>query len=218
MFGNQMDTGPQGSGGPWLVWSARGTQDRAVSPMRFYVRDKDGNKSELAENVGLILDVSSLKTGYQEDTGGQKGVAPKWVLGSSPSQLPDRPGDNWKTGFQMRAAITDDMAVDWHQSGAAVWQAICDLANNQETGPAGHLPLVRLTGGEELTFGSGSTVKPILTLEQWVPTPTCLKAGMPAVQPEQPAHAAPAAPVATAAAQPAAAATTTSAVPVGGGF
>lgn len=212
MFG-QMDNGPQGSGGPWLVWSARGTQDRQVGPQRFYIRDKDGNKQELAENVGLILDINSLKTGYQEDTGGQKGVAPKWELGQNPSQLPARPGDNWKTGFQMRVAITDDMAVDWHQSGAAVWQAICDLSSHPETGPAGHLPLVRLTGGEELTFGAGSTVKPILTVEQWVPTPTCLKAGMPAVAQEKPAPAATAA-----AAQPAAAATTTGAVSPGNGF
>lgn len=209
MFG-QMDNGPQGSGGPWLVWSALGTQDRQVNPRRFYIRDKDGNKTELAENVGLILDINSLKTGYQEDTGGQKGVAPKWELGASPSQLPNRPGENWKTGFQMRVAISDDTAVDWHQSGAAVWSALTDLSSHQEAGPAGHLPLVRLTGGEEMVFGAGSTVKPVLVVEKWVPTPTCLKAGMPPVAQEKPAAAS---------AQPAAAATaTTGAVSPGNGF
>ena len=183
MFGKPMDTGPQGSGGPWLAWSARGTQDRRINPQRFYIRDKDGNKNELPENVGLILDITTLKTGYQEDTGGMKGVAPKWALGADPSRMPERPGDNWKAGFQIRVAVSNDEAADWHQAGAAVWNAICDLSAHPETGPAGTLPLVRLTGGEELNFGNGSTVKPILVVEKWVPTPDCLKVAMPDVQP-----------------------------------
>jgi hypothetical protein len=46
------DTGSNGASGPFLAWSARGTQDGAVGPRKFFIRD-GGTKTEYDASKGV---------------------------------------------------------------------------------------------------------------------------------------------------------------------
>jgi hypothetical protein len=195
----EFDKGAEGSSGPWLVWAARGTQDGQVPAKTFYVREENSKTPlpSIAEG-GVILDIHSLKTGWQHGEG-VKGQAPKWQFGASPARLPEKPGDEWKKGFSMKVAIGGGQVVDWEQSGAAVWNCLTSLIPAINAGPASDpnkLPLVRMTGAIFEEFSRGSTNTPVLEIVQWVDRPECLKsgvaAGIDAGKPEAPATAAPA--------------------------
>lgn len=171
----ELDTGSTGSEGPWIAWSARGTQDGLVPARSFFLRDKDG-KTPLDLSKGFVLGIEQLKTGWQNSTG-MVGVAPEWRWNPSPSQMMASPGDGWKKGFSVRCAIGGGNTATWEQAGAAVWQALTDLAPKLREQPgAGQLPMVRLTDAKLLQFKIGSTVVPVLEIVKWVPTPDCLKA------------------------------------------
>lgn len=171
----ELDTGSTGSEGPWIAWSARGTQDGLVPARSFFLRDETG-KTPLDLSKGFVLGIEQLKTGWQRSEG-LAGVAPEWRWNPSPSQMMASPGDDWKKGFSMRCAIGGGKTATWEQAGAAAWQALTDLAPKLREQPgAGQLPMVRLVDAKLLQFKRGSTVVPVLEIVKWVPTPDCLKA------------------------------------------
>jgi hypothetical protein len=97
------DTGSNGASGPFLAWSARGTQDGAVGPRKFFIRD-GGTKTEYDASKGFVLDIEGMKTGFQRSEG-VAGVAPEWKWNASVTQMMASPGDDWKKGFSIRCAI-----------------------------------------------------------------------------------------------------------------
>ena len=208
MKGNTMfnfDAGAGGSEGPWLAWSARGTQDGTVPPRSFYIRDEAG-KTPFDISAGIVLDIWNMKTGWQKSEG-IAGKAPEWVWNPTISQMVPQPGDDYKKGIQIRVALGGGKAATWEQAGAAAWNAFASLVPAIQAGPGDQsmLPLVRMTGAKVEQYARGGTVIPQMEIVKWVPRPDCLKADF--QPPAQPAPAQPqaAAPVAPAApAQPAA--------------
>jgi len=183
-----LDTGNDGSAGPYLQWSARGTQDGQVPPQTFYVRDQDGKKPIDITN-GIVLDIEKMKTGWQRSDG-VIGQAPEWKWNPSPAQMMQSPGEDYKKGFSIPTATGGGNTATWEQAGAAVWQALTGLAPALSEQPAaGQLPLVRMKEAQHLQFKRGSTVVPILEIVKWVPRPDCLKEGAAAGIATEPAPA-----------------------------
>jgi hypothetical protein len=172
----QLDTGSSGIGGPFLQWSARGTQDGSVPPKSFYIRD-GGEKTPYDATKGMVLDIEKMKTGWQKSDG-IAGVAPEWSWNPSVTQMKLAPGDEWKRGFSITVAIGGGETATWEQAGTAAWQALVDLAPQlaQQPGPD-QLPLVKLTDTKAMQFKRGSTISPVLSIVKWVPRPDCLKDG-----------------------------------------
>lgn len=185
----ELDTGSNGVGGPFLQWSARGTQDGSVGPKSFYIRD-GSDKTPYDGTKGMVLDISKMKTGWQRSEG-IAGVAPEWKWNPSVNQMMSSPGDDWKKGFSIPVATGGGATATWEQAATAVWQCLVDLAPQlqQQPGPD-MLPLVRLTDTKALQFKRGSTISPVLTIVKWVPRPDALKdgaAGGIAIEPPAPA-------------------------------
>lgn len=201
-----LDTGNNGGGnGPFLQWSARGTQDGIINPKSFYIRASDG-KTTYDATKGMVLDIEKMRTGWQKSEG-IAGVAPEWKWNPSPSQMMASPGEDWKKGFSIPVATGGGEVATWEQAGTAAWQALTDLAPHLGQQPtAGQLPLVRLADTKAMQFKRGSTVSPVLEVIKWVPRPDCLKEGAAAGIATAPAAAPAAAPKAAPAAAPAAAA------------
>ena len=192
-----MDTGNTGSDGPWLQWSARGTQDGLIPARSFYIREESGKTLfEGFSGNGVILDIEKMKTGWQRSEG-VIGQAPDWRWNATVTQMAPQPGDDFKKGFSIPCAIGGGKTATWEQAGAAVWNALTDLVPHLQQQPApGQLPLVRLVETKLQQFKRGSTVQPVLQVVKWVPRPDCLKEGVaagiatdPAPQPAQQAAA-----------------------------
>jgi len=186
-----IDTGSTGVGGPFLQWSARGTQDGAVPARSFYIRD-GSDKTPYDATKGMVLDIEKMKTGWQHSEG-IAGVAPEWRWNPSVSQMMASPGEDWKKGFSIPVAIGGGRTATWEQAGTAAWQALVDLAPQlqQQPGPD-QLPMVQITDTKAMQFKRGSTVSPVLSIVKWVPRPDCLKDGAAAgiaVEPPAPAPA-----------------------------
>lgn len=172
-----MDTGNSGSDGPWIAWSARGTQDGAIPAKSFLLRDKDGKHHFPGFEKGVVLDIVKMKTGWQRSDG-VAGQAPEWKWNASISRMEAQPGDDYKKGFSIPCAIGGGKTASWEQAGAAVWNAFTALVPALQQGPGdGSLPLVRMTGTKFEQFARGSTNTPILEVIKWVPRPDCLKEG-----------------------------------------
>ena len=183
-----IDTGNDGISGPFLQWSARGTQDGTVPPQTFYVRDENG-KTPFDLSNGVVLDIEKIKTGWQRSEG-IVGQAPEWRFNPSPAQMMPAPGEDYKKGFSVTCAIGGGKTATWEQAGAAVWQALTELAPALQQQPAaGKLPLVRLKEAQMVQFKRGSTVVPVLEIAQWVDRPDCLKEGAAAGIATEPAPA-----------------------------
>lgn len=187
----QLDTGTAGGEGPWILWSARGTQDGVIPAKSFYLRDETGKTVLDAFNTGVVLDIHNMKTGWQKSDG-IAGVVPEWKWNASVSQMMPQPGEDFKKGFEVRCAIGGGNAATWQQAGAAVWGALTALAPQLQRGPEGKLPVVYLTGTKPVQFKRGSTVEPVLTVAEWVDRPDCLKAAGIDTGNEQPAAPQPA--------------------------
>lgn len=198
-----LDTGSNGLNGPFLQWSARGTQDGSIGPKSFYVRD-GADKTAYDASKGMVLDIEKMKTGWQKSEG-IAGVAPEWKWNPSPAQMMPSPGEDWKKGFSIPVATGGGAIATWEQAGTAAWQALTDLAPSLSQQPApGQLPLVRLASTKAMQFKRGSTISPVLEIIKWVPRPDCLKDGAAAGIALEPKAAAPApAPVAQPAPAPA---------------
>lgn len=168
-----MDSGSTGAEGPWISWSARGTQDGEIPAKSFYLRD-EGEKSELdAFKSGVVMDIDNMKTGWQHSEG-VVGQAPDWKWNQSIKVMMPAPSDEYKKGFEIRCAIGGGKAATWQQAGAAVWNAFAALVPALRGQPGGKLPLVRMTGTKAVQFKRGSTVEPIFEVVKWVDRPDCL--------------------------------------------
>ena len=181
-----LDTDSNGATGPFLAWSARGTQDGTVSARKFFIRD-GSIKTEYDAAKGFVLDIETMKTGWQRSEG-LAGVAPEWKWNASVSQMMPSPGEDYKKGFSIRCATGGGNAATWEQAGAAAWDCLTDLAPKLAQQPApGQLPLVRLVDARAVQFKRGSTVVPVLEIVKWVDRPDCLKDGAAAGIATQPA-------------------------------
>lgn len=175
----QIDLGTTGSDvNTFLAWSARGTQDGAIRAKQFYLRDGAAkDEYSTAQTNGMVLDLDSLKTGWQKSEG-IAGVAPEWKWNPSVNQMMPKPGDEWKKGISVKVAIGGGKVAVWEQAGAAIWSALTDLAAKLKSQPAaGQMPLVRMVEAKELKFTKGSTCYPIFEVVKWVDKPDCLKEG-----------------------------------------
>ena len=184
--------GSGGSEGPWLQWSARGTLDGAIPAKSFLIRDSDGKTKFDGFATGVVLDISSMKTGWCYSSGAA-GEAPDWKMNASLSAFAPDPssGDrDYKKGFKIRCAIGGGKTASWDQAGASVWNAFVSLVPALQQQPSPDmLPLVRCTGAKFEQFKRGSTNTPILEVVKWVPRPDCLKEGAAAgiaTEPAQP--------------------------------
>lgn len=185
------DTGGGGSEGPWLQWSARGTQDGAIPPKSFLIRDENGKTAfnGFTEN-GVVLDIENMQTGWCYSSGAV-GEAPTWKMNPDLSNFMPSPGEDYKKGFKMRVATGGGSTASWDQSGAAVWNAFVALVPELAKQPApGKLPLVKMTDVKLEQFKRGSTQTPVLSIMQWVDRPDCLKEGVAAGVATEPAPAA----------------------------
>ena len=177
---SNFDTGGSGSEGPWIAWSARGTQDGAIPAKSFLIRDDSGKVKFDGFTHGVVLDLSSLKTGwcYSEGVAGQ---APEWRMNPTLDRFlpdPSTEGRDFKKGFKVRCAIGGGKTASWEQAGASVWGALVALVPQLQQQPSPDmLPLVRCTGAKFEQFKRGSTNTPILEVVKWVPRPDCLKEG-----------------------------------------
>jgi len=188
----QIDLGNNGGDGinVFLGWSARGTQDGSIRARQFYLRE-GSSKDEYAEaqTKGFVIDLDSLKTGWQKSEG-MAGVAPEWKWNPSVNQMMQKPGDDYKKGFSVKCAIGGGKVAMWEQAGAGVWSALADLAPLLKDQPAsGQMPLIKMTEAKELKFTKGSTCYPIFEIVKWVDKPDCLKEGAAAGIATEPAPA-----------------------------
>lgn len=184
----KLDTGNQGSEGPWIAWSARGTQDGEIPPKSFMLRDENGKTAFDGFQRGVVFDIYAMKTGWQKSEG-IAGVAPEWKWNASVDHMMPQPGDEYKKGFSIPCAVSKTETATWEQAGAAVWGALTRLAPELENAPEGKLPVVKMTGTELRQFKRGSTVEPILEITKWVDRPDALKAGAAAGIADEPAPA-----------------------------
>ena len=173
------DAGSTGSDGPWLAWSARGTLDGEIPARSFYIREEGGKKTLFEGFVGsgVVLDIHKMKTGWQRSEG-VVGQAPDWRWNASVARFEAQPGEDYKRGFSIPCAIGGGRTATWEQAGAAVWNAITDLAPELTRAPNDNaLPLVKMISTKAQQFKRGSTVSPVLQIVKWVPRPDCLKEG-----------------------------------------
>lgn len=172
-----IDLGNSGGGGPFLAWSALGTRDGAVPALSFYIRD-GASKEPFDTDKGIIMDIDSLKTGWQHSEG-SVGVAPKWRWNASVNHMMERPGDEWKKGWSARFGIGGKRVATFEQAGSAAWQCLENLAPLLQRRPdATSLPLVRLKEAKAVQFSKGSTQVPILEIIEWRARPDSLKEGV----------------------------------------
>lgn len=177
----KIDTGNTGSEGPWIAWSARGTLDGSIPAKTFFLRDGDGKKP-IDLSRGVVLDLDTLKTGWQRSEG-VVGQAPDWKWNASPEHMMAQPGDDYKKGFSVRVAYSKTDAATWEQAGAAVWSALVDLAPQFEQRPGNKLPVVKHTGARFEQYKRGSTTIPTFELVRWTDRPAALAAAPIATEP-----------------------------------
>lgn len=171
------DQGGSGSEGPWIGWAARASHDGSISAKSFFLRDSDGRTPFSGFEKGVILDITNMKTGWCYSAG-VAGQAPDWKWNPSIAHFMEKPGDDYKKGFQIRCAIGAGKTATWEQSGAGAWNGFTSLVPALQQGPGdGKLPMVRMTGTKDEKFARGSTSTPILEVVKWVDRPDCLKEG-----------------------------------------
>ena len=194
-----IDTGDTGgSQGPWISWSSNGSAEKGFTPRSWVLRDKDdaGNRTEAmvpAFANGCVLDLDSLKLGWEKD--GAKGQAPERKWNASVSQATPRPDESkkasgsfaWSRALSVRCAIGGGRAATWEQGSFAAYEAFSRLSKQIMDQWSAHsqngkmLPLVQQTGVEAKDLPSGKANIPILSIVKWVDRPDCLKADAPVI-------------------------------------
>lgn len=210
-----IDTGDSGgSKGPWLAWTSEGSARKGFKPESWVLRDKDANGDKMEAVVeafykGCVLDLDSLKLGWEKDGGAGKAPERRW--NPSISQALPRPDESkkasggyaWTQALSVRVAFNQEAAATWEQGSFGAYRAFTKLAQliNAQYPGDGTLPFVKQTGVEHIKLSNGSTAVPILEIMKWVQRPDCLKEQMgiateppaapapqPAQQPAQPAR------------------------------
>ena len=176
------DEGNEGSQGPWLGWTARGTNDGQIPAKSFYIRDENGKRHTTCFDKGVVFDIYAMKTGW-EYSEGIAGVAPDWKWNASVSNMQPQPearsaDTSWKKGFSIPCAISKTETATWEQAGAAAWGGFAALVPELAKGPEGKLPVIKLVDTVFRQFKRGSTVEPIFTIVKWVDRPDALKEGV----------------------------------------
>ena len=178
------DMGGSGSEGPWIGWSAKGSQDGTVPQQSFFLRDQNGRTPfNVIKTNGIVLDLDTIKTGWCYSSG-VAGQAPIWNWNPSISQFIAKPADpapgqSYKKGFSMRCAIGSGETATWEDSGAGAFAGLVAIVPALQQAPEGKLPLIKMIGSEQLSFGKGaSTHQAILEVASWVDRPDCLKLGV----------------------------------------
>ena len=174
----EIDLGASGSEvNTFLQWSAKGTEDGAVRAKQFYTRDGGAKvEFEAASTTGFILDLQSLKTGWQRSDG-MVGVAPEWKWNPTVNQMMDKPGDDYKKGFSVKCAIGGGKVAMWEQAGAGVWAALTDLAPELSKIPEGKAAKLKLIDAKNVKYTKGGTCVPIFEVSA-VDKPDSLKEGV----------------------------------------
>ena len=161
----------------FLQWSARGTQDGAVRAKQFYTRDGGAKvEFEAAITTGFILDLQSLKTGWQRSEG-MAGVAPEWKWNPTVNEMMRKPGDDYKKGFSVKCAIGGGKVAMWEQAGAGVWDALTNLAPELSKIPEGKAVKLKLIDAKTVKYTKGGTCVPIFEVSA-VDKPDSLKEGV----------------------------------------
>lgn len=214
-----IDTGSDGGSlGPWFTWTSEGSARKGLAPESWVLRYKAEGETEWRNDAiaaftkGCVMDLDSLKLGWEKDGG--KGVAPERRWNPSISQSTPRPSEDkkpgggfvWGKALSVRCAIGDGKAATWEQASFGAYEAFSSLAKQIEAQYPGDgtLPLVMQTGVDRRTLPNGSTSIPILSIVKWVPRPDCLKAEAPKIATETAPAPAPKPAPAPAAAPPAA--------------
>lgn len=191
-----IDTGSETSSqGPWFTWTSEGSARKGLAPESWVLRYKDEGDTEWQNEAvpafvnGCVMDLDSLKLGWEKDGG--KGVAPERRWNPSIAQSTARPDDSkkpgggyvWGKALSVRCAIGGGKAATWEQASFGAYEAFTKLAAQIQAQYPGDntLPLVKQTGVDRKTLPNGSTSIPILTIEKWVPRPDCLKADAPVI-------------------------------------
>jgi len=174
----EIDLGESGSDvNTFLQWSARGTQDGAVRAKQFYTRDGGAKvEFEAASTAGFILDLQSLKTGWQRSEG-MAGVAPEWKWNPTVNEMMRKPGDDYKKGFSVKCAIGGGKVAVWEQAGAGVWDALTSLAPELSKIPEGKAVKLKLIDAKTVKYTKGGTCVPIFEVSA-VDKPDSLKEGV----------------------------------------
>lgn len=179
------DAGQEGGAeGPFLSFTAKGTEDGEIPAKTFYIRDKDddGNATRTVTNAfdkGVIFDIENMRTGWMYGTGNQ-GEAPEWVWNETIARFGPKPDDKkWVKGFEIKVALNKTDAAVWQQGAAAAFEGIKRLM--QQIGKEydenkGKLPVVKMTGTEFIKYKKGSSNIPLLSVVKWVPRPEALEA------------------------------------------
>ena len=196
-----IDTGNSGGGsqGPWITWTSEGSARKGLAPESWVLRSKEEGATEWSNVAvpafknGCVLDLDSLKLGWEKDGG--KGVAPERRWNPSVSQKTPRPSEDkkpgggyvWGQALSVRCAIGGGKAATWEQASFGAYEAFSVLAQQimaewptmSQNGAL--LPLVVQTGVDRRTLKSGATSIPILAVKSWVARPDCLKADAPVI-------------------------------------
>lgn len=197
-----IDTGNTGgSKGPWISWTSEGSARKGLAPESWVLREKVGEDANAhwrqvaveAFKSGCVMDLDSLKLGWEKD-GGQ-GVAPERRWNPSLSQATARPDDSkkpgggytWGKALTVRCAIGGGKAATWEQAAYGAYEAF-DMLSKQivaqwptHSQNGALLPLVKQTSIRREQMKRGSTSIPVLEIVKWVARPDCLKDDAPAI-------------------------------------
>ena len=173
-----------GGSGPFIRWHPRASEDGMIPAGRWSLKAAGGERTviETMADPGFVVDLSSLKTGW-ERSGGMKGVAPDRVWGDSPAKRPPRPestSEDWHPALSVRMGLSKTEVGEWTQGGAGAWQGLVQLMRQvlpTRAANPGLVPLLRQSGVIRSERGKGTTQIPQFTLIRWVPRPAVLDGG-----------------------------------------
>ena len=144
---------------------------------RWYVREGEGNEAHDVEvqpdKMVFVADIDNIEIGWIKFP---QGGAPETVLAPATSTKPDRPADDFKSGFRLKifSAANLDGLREWMASSTLVNGAINELydAYEKEVGNhAGECPVVRFTGAQPVVNKHGTNYKPGFEIVQWTARP-----------------------------------------------
>lgn len=167
-MGFDFDTGSEGSKGPFINWHANGRQDGTAEAKTFSLKDNDDRTDITAKfKKGVVFDIDNMKTGWNSFN------QSSWEWNSSVSRFNAKPseGDDWKKGVSVQIALGGGVVGTWIQSGSGTWEAFKQLAPQLSDGQRGQLPMVKMTGAENLTFTVGGTKFAKFEVVKWVDRP-----------------------------------------------
>ena len=163
-----LDTGSEGSSGPFINWHANGRQDGTADSKTFSLKEGD-NRSDITAKFqkGVILDIDNMKTGWNSF------ALSRWEWNDNVSRWASKPtdGDDWKKGVSIQIALGGGDVGTWIQSGSGTWEAMKRLAPQLKDGQRGQLPMVKMTGVGNLVFTVGGTKYAELEVIKWVDRP-----------------------------------------------